>query len=113
MAATSNAPAHARPRFALRCLVVPIDMLPLCTLQLCCRAGPDQRTLLVEIQDARVVHNVPVHFPELEPQLPRGLLDGGARSYQEMPVAACEMSGLAILVPGGGIVIVGVVANHE
>src|SRR5882762_8858009 len=112
-AATSSPPVHARPRVALRCLVVPIDLLPLCALQLCCLGAPDHRTLLVERQDARVVHNVLVHLPELESQLPRSLLDGCVRPYQEMPVAACEMSALAILVPGRGVVIIGVVADHQ
>src|SRR5216110_2734938 len=75
-------------------------MLPRCGLIPCCLAGFDQRAALVV-------------FPEHEPQLPRRLFDGGPRADEEVPVAAREMSGLAILAPGWRIVTFGVVADHQ
>src|SRR2546430_16345719 len=90
-----------------------MDVLPQCGLIPCCLAGFDQRAAFVEIQYACVVHDVLVVFPEPEPQPPRRLLDGGARADEEMPVAAREMSVLAILVPGCAIVALGVVADHH
>src|SRR5205807_5930244 len=72
--AISRAPSHDRPRLTRECVVVSMDLLPLCAFQLRRLAGRDQRTALVEIQDARVVHHVLVVPPELETQPPRGLL---------------------------------------
>src|SRR5882724_7603696 len=92
---------------------MPMDLLPQCGLIPGRFAGFDQLAAFVEIQDACVMHDVLVVFPELEPQLPRRLLDGGARADEEVPVAAREMAGLAILMPGWRIVTVGVVADHQ
>src|SRR5205814_9773451 len=62
--AISRAPSHDRPRLARECVVVSMDLLPLCAFQLRRLAGRDQRTALVEIQDARVVHHVLVVPPD-------------------------------------------------
>src|SRR5881398_2299417 len=105
--------SQARLAPARRGVVVPMALLPRCGLIPCCFAGFDQRAALVEIQDACVMHDVLVVFPELEAQLPRRLLDCGARACEEMPVAAREMSGLAILAPSWRIVTFGVVADHQ
>src|ERR1700737_285439 len=69
-----------------------MELLPQCGLIPCCFAGFEQRAVLVKIQNAGVVHDVLVVFPELEPQLPRRLLDGGARPSSVPKTTGCPRS---------------------